>query len=318
VRIVYPSTDGGFAPVFGSGELRARLEALGELWIADDVPDQAELARRVASSDVVLLTTHLSDDVVRAAADVGRLRLIAFTGTGAASYVSLGLARELGIAVTNVTHYGDQAVAELTMALMLAAARDLPAADRAVREGRWDGWPGRELAGSTLAVVGFGGIGRAVAGLGRAFGMRVLVHSRSVDPDALARVAGREVGLREAFGAADVVSLHLPLCEETRGVVTSDLLDLLAPGSILVNTARGELIAPGALAARLARGDVRAALDVFDPEPLAADDPLLTVPGTVLSPHLGFRTPGAVTRMAEGAVASVEAFAAGRPVNVVA
>lgn len=315
MRIVYPSTDGGFAPVFGAGELRDRLEALGELWIADDVPDQDELVRRVADSDVVLLTTHLPDDALRASA--GRLRLVAFTGTGAASYLSLALARQLGITVTNVTHYGDQAVAELTMALMLAAARDLPAGDRAVRDGRWDGWPGHELAGSTLAVVGFGGIGRAVARLGRAFGMRVLVHTRPADPDAVAQVGGRAVDLRAAFAGADVVSLHLPLTEETRGLVTAELLDLLAPGSILVNTARGELIAPNALAARLARGDIRAALDVFDPEPLAADDPLLTVPGTVLTPHLGFRTPGAVRRMAEGAVASVEAFAAGRPVNVV-
>lgn len=317
MRIVYPSTDGGFASVFGSGELRARLEALGELWIADDVPDEDELVRRVAASEVVLLTTHLPDEVLRASA--GRLRLVAFAGTGAASYVSLPLARELGITVTNVTHYGDRAVAELTLALMLAAARDLPAGDRAVREGRWAGvGPGRELAGSTLAVVGFGGIGRAVATLGRAIGMEVLVHARSVDDEALAAVAGRLVSLPEAFAEADVVSLHLPLTTRTRGMIGSDLLDRLSPGSILVNTARAELIAPGALAARLARGDIRAALDVFEPEPPTVDDPLLVAPGTVLSPHLGFRTPGAVARMAEGTVASVEAFAAGTPINVVA
>lgn len=317
MRIVYPSTDGGFAAVFGSGELRTRLEAVGELWIADDVPDHDELVRRVAASDVVLLTTHVPDEALRAAA--GRLRLMAFAGTGAASYVSLPLARELGVTVTNVPHYGDQAVAELTLGLMLAAARDLAAGDRAIREGRWDAiGPGRELAGSTLAVVGYGGIGRAVARLGHAIGMRVLVHARSVDPEALAAVNGRRVSVAEAFDSADVVSLHLPLTAQTQGMIGSELLDRLSPGSILVNTARAELIAPGALAARLARGDIRAAVDVFDPEPPAAADPLLTAPGTVLSPHVGFRTPGAVTRMAEGTVASVEAFAAGAPINVVA
>ncbi len=316
MRIVYPSTDGGFASVFGSGELRARLEALGDLWIADDAPEHDELVRRVATSDVVLLTTHLPDEALRAAA--GRLRLVAFSGTGAASYVSLPLARELGITVTNVTHYGDRAVAELTLALILAAARDLPAGDRAVRACRWEEiGPGRELAGSTLAVVGFGGIGRAVAALGHAIGMRVLVHARSVEDEALAAVAGRPASLEEAFAEADVVSLHLPLTAQTRGMINRDLLDRLSPGSILVNTARAELIAPGALAARLARGDIRAALDVFDPEPPAADDLLLSSPGTVLSPHVGFRTPGAVARMAEGTVASVEAFVAGAPVNVV-
>ena len=316
MRIVYPSADGGFAAAFGSGELRARLEALGELWIADDLPDDHELVRRVAESDVVLLTTHLPDEALRAAA--GRLRLVAFSGTGAASYVSLPLARELGITVTNVTHYGDRAVAELALGLMLAAARDLPAGDRAVRAGRWSEiGPGRELAGSTLAVIGFGGIGRAVAALGHAIGMDVLVHARSVDDEVLGAVAGRLVSLDEAFDQADVVSLHLPLTTQTRGLIGRDLLDRLSPGAILVNTARAELIAPGALAARLARGDIRAALDVYDPEPPAVDDPLLAAPGTVLSPHVGFRTPGAVARMAAGTVASVEAFVAGTPVNVV-
>ena len=95
-------------------------------------------------------------------------------------------------------------------------------------------------------------------------------------------------------------------------------LHRLRPGSILVNTARGELLEPGAVADRLARGDVRGALDVFDPEPLDPADPLLAVPGTVLTPHLGFRTPGALQRMAEGAVANVEAFLAGSPTHVVA
>jgi phosphoglycerate dehydrogenase-like enzyme len=315
VRIVYPSTDGGFADVFAAPGLRARLEALGELWIADDLPEGDELVRRVSQCDVLLLTTHLPDEALRGAA--GRLRLVAFTGTGAASYLSVPLARELGIAVTNVTHYGDQAVAELAVALMFAAARDLPAADAGVRAGRWDGRPGRELGGATLAVVGFGGIGRSVARMARAIGMRVLVHTRRPDPRALAEVQAEAVGLDEAFARADVVSLHLPLTEQTRGIVTSAQLDLLSPGAILVNTARGELLAPGALAARLARGDVRAAIDVFDPEPLPPDDPLLTAPGTVFSPHLGFRTPGAVDRMAEGAVAAVEAFVAGRPINLV-
>ncbi len=315
MRIVYPSLDGGFAPLFASDPLRARLSALGDLVVADDVPDHDELVRRVARADVLLLATHLPDEALRAAA--GRLRLVAFTGTGAASYVSLSVARELGIPVTNVTHYGDQAVAELTLGLMLATARELPAADRAVRAGQWQGWQGRELAGARLAVIGFGGIGRTVARLGAAFGMEVLVHTRRPDPEVLASVPARAVGLAEAFEAADVVSLHLPLSDGTRHLIDTELLDRLSPGSILVNTARGELLAPGALAARLARGDVRAALDVYEPEPLAPDDPLLTAPGTVFAPHLGFRTPGALRRMAEGAVANVEAFVAGAPLTTV-
>ena len=163
-------------------------------------------------------------------------------------------------------------------------------------------------------MVGFGGIGRTVAGMLDVLGMRVRVWDRAIDLVALAAVHGTACTLPEAF-TADVVTLHLPLCAQTTGLITPELLALLPAGSILVNSARGELLAPGALAARLGRGDVRAALDVLHPEPLSADDPLLTVPGTVLSPHLGFRTPQALARMAEGAVEAVEAFLAGRPVN---
>ncbi len=315
-RIVCPSAEGELAALFSAAPLQGRLAALGEVEIATDTPDRRELVRRTADAEVVLLATHLPDEALRAAA--GRLRLVSFTGTGAASYVNLALAAELGVAVTNVTHYGDQAVAELTMALMLGAARDIPAGDRAVRGGDWSGWSGRELAGSRLALLGLGGIGRAVARLALAFGMEVGAWDRALDPATLAALGLRSGGWDEAFSWADVVSLHLPLTDETRAMITSRELDQLRPGSILVNTARGELLAPGALAARLTRGDLRAALDVFDPEPLAPADPLLAAPGTVFTPHLGFRTPAALERMARGAVGNVEAFLAGTPTNVVA
>ena len=314
-RIVCPSADGGLAAHFAAPDLRRRLDALGEVVIATDLPDQAGIRARVSTADVVLLAVHLDDDTLRACA--GRTELVAFSGTGAASYVNLGLARELGITVTNVTHYGDRAVAEHALALLLAAARGVPAADRALRAGDWSGRPGRELEGATVGVVGFGGIGRTFARLVDALGMRVLVWDRTIDEADLELVHARAAGMDELFAVSDVVSLHLPLTEHTAGLVTERMLDLLRPGAILVNTARGELLAPGALARRLRRGDLLAALDVFDPEPLAADDPLLTAPGTVLTPHLGFRTPQALARMAEGTVVAVEAFCAGRPVSVV-
>ena len=283
--------------------------------IADDLPDDDEVRARVHDADVVLLSVHLPDDTLRACAE--RLRLIAFTGTGAASYVNLALARELGITVTNVTRYGDRAVAEHALALMLASSRSIAAQDRALRSGDWTGCSGVELEGATVGVVGYGGIGRTFARLVDALGMRVLVWDRAADPAALADAHATRVGLDELFAASDVVSLHLPLTDETRGLVTRAHLDRLRPGSLLVNTARAELVVPGALADRLARGDVRAALDVFDVEPLPADDPLLHVPGTVLTPHLGFRTPQALQRMADGTVECVEAFCAGQPVRVV-
>ncbi|WP_448061345.1 2-hydroxyacid dehydrogenase [Cellulomonas hominis] len=314
-RIVCPSGDGGHAALFAAGPLHTRLAALGEVVLHQDNPTEAEAGERLRGADAGILSVHLSDEALRACA--GRLRVLAFTGTGAASYVNLALARELGVTVTNVTRYGDRAVAEHTLALLLSAARGVPAADRALRSGDWSGTPGFELEGATVGVVGLGGIGRTFATLVHALGMRVQVWDRAADPQALAAVGATAVGLDELFATSDVVSLHLPLTEQTRGLVTAGHLDALHPGAILVNTARGELLEPGALAARLARGDLLAALDVFDPEPLPADDPLLSAPGTVLTPHLGFRTPQALRRMAEGAVDALEAFFAGNPVRVV-
>jgi phosphoglycerate dehydrogenase-like enzyme len=155
------------------------------------------------------------------------------------------------------------------------------------------------------------------ARLADALGMHVLVWDRTADDNALAAAHATRVGLDELFAASDVVSLHLPLTAHTCGLITHAHLDLLRAGSLLVNTARAEIVEPGALARRLAHGDIRAALDVFDCEPLPADDPLLRAPGTVLTPHLGFRTPQALQRMADGTVECAEAFCAGRPVRVV-
>lgn len=315
-RIVCPSGDGGLAALFATPALRSRLEAVGEVEIFQDHPDRELVRHRILDADAVLVTVHLPDDTLRACA--GRTRLVAFTGTGATSYVNVPLARELGITVTNVTGYGDRAVAEHALALLLSAARGIPAADHALRSGDWTGHLGTELAGATVGVVGFGGIGRTFAAMVSALGMRVLVWDRRADAVATASVNGRRVEeLAEVFAEADAVSLHLPLTESTAGLITAEHLAALRPGSILVNTARAELLAPGALVERLARGDLRAAVDVFDPEPLPADDPLLDSPGTVLTPHLGFRTPQAIERMAIGAVECVEAFFAGAPIRVV-
>ncbi|MBU4214019.1 MAG: D-2-hydroxyacid dehydrogenase family protein [Actinobacteria bacterium] len=282
-----------------------------------DQPTADEATTRLVDADLAIIGTHLTPEGLGRLA--ARTRLLAFAGTGAASYIDLPTARHLGITVTNVTGYGDRAVAELALALLLAAARGVLDGDRAIRTGDWTGFPGPELFGSTIGVVGVGAVGRVFTTMVAALGMRVLAYdARPVaDLTALGGPTARQVGLEELLAVSDAVSLHLPLNDATRGLLTPRHLDLLRPGTILVNTARAELIAPGALAARLARGDLRAACDVFDPEPLPADDPLLTAPNTVLTPHLGFRTPQALGRMAEGAVECVEAFVAGRPVRVV-
>ena len=316
-HIVFPGGEPVLAAQLATGPLADRLRAVGRLTVHDDLPTPDEAAARLVDADLAIIGTHLT---ARSLEHLdGRTRLLAFAGTGAASYIDLPTARRLGITVTNVTGYGDRAVAELALALLLASARGVLDGDAAIRAGDWSGFAGTELFGAKVGVVGVGAVGRTFTALVAALGMQVLVHD--VHPVAdLAALAGpdaRQVPLDELLATADAVSLHLPLTDATRGLLTAEHLDLLRPGTILVNTARAELIAPGALAARLARGDLRAACDVFDPEPLPADDALLRAPHTVLTPHLGFRTPQALARMAAGAVECVEAFAAGTPVRVV-
>jgi D-3-phosphoglycerate dehydrogenase len=316
VHLVFPGGEPTLAAFF-DGELGPRLRALGTLTVHRDQPDPHTAAQRLRDADVGLLASHLAADDLPMLA--GRTRLLAFAGTGAATYVDLAAARAAGITVTNVTGYGDRAVAELALALLLGAARGVPAGDVAVRTGDWSGWAGRELFGSTVGVVGLGSVGGVFARLASALGMRVLAHDARPVAD-LAAMAGpdaRLAGLDELLAEADAVSLHLPLTEATRGVLDARRIGLLRPGAILVNTARAELVDHEALVARLAGGDLVYATDVFAPEPLPAGDPLLAAPATVFTPHIGYRTPQAMRRMAAGVVECVEAFCAGSPIRVV-
>ena len=231
------------------------------------------------------------------------LRHIVFLGTGASSYVDLAAAASRGIAVHVVPGYGNRAVAEHALALILACARRVAAMDRAVRAGEFPSLGGVELAGATLGVVGTGPIGATLARLGAAIGMDVIAWNRS---GVAADLPARAVALDELFGRADVVSLHVALTPETRGMVDARRLALMKPGSILVNTARGSLVDEVALAAALDAGRPEAAgIDVFADEPPAADHPLRRHPAVTVTGHAAFRTPAATRRLVEGAFAIV-------------
>jgi D-3-phosphoglycerate dehydrogenase / 2-oxoglutarate reductase len=220
------------------------------------------------------------------AARCKQLRDIVFLGTGPQSYMDLDALRGLGVTVHAIKGYGDTAVAEHTIALMFACARDLARMDREIRAGSWRPRAGIQLTGKRLGIIGLGGIGSEVARIARGIGMEVLAWNRTPRPE-IAAPAEIEALLRES----DVVSLHLALTDETRGFLDSGRLALLKRGAILVNTARGALIDEAALAEALDRGDiVRAGLDVFALEPLRADHPLASYESVTLSAHSGFRT----------------------------
>jgi glyoxylate reductase len=202
------------------------------------------------------------------------------------------------------------------MALMLAAARRIPEADQFVRLGRWDPaapWHpqmlvGKDLAGATLGIIGLGSIGRAVARRAAGFGMRVLAWNRSPRPCE----GVEQVSFDELLAAADFLSVHLALTPDTRNLLDESAIARMKPGAVLVNTARGGIVDESALAEALASGRMFAAgLDVFSQEPVAADNPLLTLPNVVLAPHIGSASRRTRERMAALAADNMIAALAG-------
>ena len=232
------------------------------------------------------------------------LRLVANYGVGY-DRVDVGACAERGVAVTNTPGVLDAAVADLTLALILACRRHLVASDRFVREGRWQrGWArpellGRDLAGATLGVVGFGRIGRQVASRAQAFGMQVVFHRRTGG-----------LPLDELLRTADVVSLHVPLTHETDGLLSRERLALLQDGATLLNTARGAIVDEDALVEELVSGRISAGLDVFADEPRVPDR-LLELPNVVLTPHVASATVETRAAMTRVLVDNVLAFLRG-------
>ena len=218
------------------------------------------------------------------------LRHIVFCGTGASSYMDVPALAGLGVTVHTYRGYGDTAVAEHTIALMFACARDIALSDRKVRGGVWGPLEGVQLLGKTLGVVGLGGIGREVARIGAGIGMTVIGWNRTPRPDA----GVTQVPIEELLERADVISLNLSLTDETRGFLDATRVARIKPGAILVNTARGALVNEAALIEALASGRIgRAGLDVFHAEPIKPDHPLARLDNVTLSPHAAFRTPEA-------------------------
>lgn len=229
--------------------------------------------------------------ITAAVLDAGPVRVVVKYGSGLDN-IDLDAAGDRGVAVVATAGANARSVAELTIALMLALARHVVAHDRAIRAGSWARRPGIELEGKRLGLVGYGAIGRTVAGLAQGMGLTVAAH----DP----AVAEAEVELKELdvlLSTSDVVSLHLPLDERTRGLLGTRELALMRPGALLVNTARGGLVDEQALADALSSGRLAgAAFDVFAEEPLPPDSPLLELESFVVSPHAGAATAEAAGR----------------------
>ncbi|HZA52231.1 MAG TPA: D-2-hydroxyacid dehydrogenase family protein [Myxococcaceae bacterium] len=318
MQIVLPDDWGRFAERFGQLE---RLEALGAVTVYADPPaDRAELTRRLRPAEVVVTIRARTPFDAALLAELPNLRLIAVTGTGY-NQIDVDAATARGILVGNSPGRSSQSVAELSMALLLAAIRQIPRADQAVRRGDWsDPWAtlqGHDLAGKTLGILGLGNIGPIMARLGSAFGMRVLAWSENLTLERAAAAGAELRPLDELLAESDAVSIHLRLSPRTRGLLDGRRLGRMRPGAVLVNTSRGEIVDEAALVAALRESRLSAGLDVFNQEPLPVSHPLVALPNVVLAPHLGSVTEETSRRWVEGAVENVAAYVDGRPANVV-
>jgi glyoxylate reductase len=278
------------------------------VWPGDLPPTPEELRAELTAVDPQALICTVSDRIDEAALDAApRLKAI---GNYAVGYdnIDVAAAAERGIAVGNTPDVLTDATADLTFALLLAAARRLPEGIALVRDGEWVTWePSRDLGaavhGATLGIVGGGRIGAAVARRAAGFEMTILTHSRST-----------ETTFEELLARSDFVTLHCPLTEETRHLIDASALARMKPTAILINTSRGGVVDQQALAQALHAGQIAgAALDVTDPEPLPADDPLLQAPHLIVVPHIGSATVAAREAMTDLAVQNVLAALDGDP-----
>ena len=246
-----------------------------------------------------------------------RLRLISIFGTGT-DKVDLTAATELGIVVTNTPAATSISVAELNMGLLLDVARSISLSDHKVREGVWGSQFGMQLRGKTIGLIGLGAIGAEVARIALAFGMKVIGWSFSDDPARASRLGLELVDLDELLRTADVVSLHVRNTPEAAGMIGRREIDLMKPGSVLINTARAAIVDQEALLEALTTGRIAGAgLDVHMEEPLPPDNPWVKLDNVVLTPHAGAMTQDAFDREITIGVDNVAAFLEGEPTNVV-
>jgi len=286
----------------------------------DHVQDTGALAARLADTEALVLIRERTQIRAPLLERLPKLKLI--SQRSVYPHIDVADCTRLGIVVSSSQHPGtpSHATAEMTWGLILAAMRQIPQQMASLKAGGWQIGVGTTLRGKTLGIYGYGRIGNAVAGYGRAFGMNVLVWARPATlekarADGYATAASKE----EFFAACDIVTLHMRLVDATRHIVKAADLDRMKPTALLVNTSRAPLIEPGALVEALRRGRPgMAAIDVYEQEPVRdTAHPLLNMPNVVCTPHLGYVTRDEYEVQFVDIFDQILAYAAGKPINVV-
>ncbi len=278
--------------------------------------DADKVAARLAEFDVVVAMRERTPFPAGVLRRLDRLKLLITTGMGNAA-IDIPAANAQGIVVCGTDYPRFSAAPELTWALILAAAKNIPGETRLVREGGWQLGVGSDLEGKTLGLLGLGRIGSRVARVGQAFGMKTIAWSQNLTAEKAAEHGVTAVSKQELFTSSDVLSIHMILSDRTRGLVGATEMSSMKPTALLVNTSRGPIVDEDALVDALqARRIGGAALDVFDIEPLPADHALRRLDNAVVTPHIGYVTEGNYETFYKEAVENIAAFAAGTPIRV--
>lgn len=280
-----------------------------------------DMIARASKADIILTNkVQFPREVLQ---QLPKLKLIAILATGY-NTVDCEAARQLGIAVANIPAYSTESVVQMVFAHLLNVCLRVEHYANDVRKGRWSNnsdfcyWdtPLLELAGKTLGIYGLGNIGRRVAEVANAFGLRVIAHTSKAQEDLPAYIT--KVDFKELLQQSDVLTLHCPLTKDTHHLINGETLQLMQPTAILINTGRGPLVDEFEVAEALETGCLKAyCADVMGNEPPAADNPLLQVPNAFITPHIAWATFEARQRLMQIALENVKAFINGTPQNVV-
>lgn len=282
--------------------------------INEHVDDEAELVRRLAGSQVAVAMRERTPFPAGLLAQLPELRLLVTTGAKNAA-IDVAAAKQRGVVVCGTVGTGN-AMPEITIGMMIALMRNFAQEDAAVRAGGWQHTIGPGLAGRTLGVVGLGRLGIPVARLAQAFEMAVVAWSPHLTQERAAPHGVRAVDKSALFAESDVVTIHMPLSETSRGLIGAADLALMKPTGYLINTSRGPLVDEPALVAALRDGRIAgAALDVYDVEPLRPDHPLRSLRNTLLLPHIGYVTTDNYRVWFGQVVEDIVAWADGTPIR---
>lgn len=304
-------------PGSGFAELRKDPEFDLDIWPVDFPPSREDLLKHVGGVDglVCLITDTIDGTVLEAAGD--QLRVVSQMAVGVDN-VDVDACAARGIPVGNTPGVLTDTTADMAWALMLASARRVVEAAEYVKHGQWKTWTPTQMAGvdvygSTLGIIGFGAIGQAIARRAQGFGMRTLCWNRTPRPEQAAAVGAEQRTFDDVLTHSDFVCVSIALTDDTRKLIDARAFELMKPGAILVNTARGPIVDEDALVSALQEGQIGGAgLDVTAVEPLPMDSPLLTMDNVVVLPHIGSASIATRGKMADMAVANLRAGLAGR------